>query len=50
MIAVVGVTGIGKSRFIRRVTERKDVKVGAGLFSGNIPRKPAIYGAADTIC
>jgi hypothetical protein len=39
VIAVVGVTGSGKSSFIGRVTKRRDVKVGAGLFSGEILNK-----------
>jgi ribosome biogenesis GTPase A len=39
VIPVVGVTGSGKSSFIKRVTKQKDVKVGAGLFYGEILNK-----------
>ena len=33
LIAVVGVTGSGKSSFIKRVTGRDDIAVGETLFS-----------------
>jgi ribosome biogenesis GTPase A len=34
VIAVMGVTGAGKSTFITTVTERKDIPVGPNLYSG----------------
>jgi hypothetical protein len=38
VVAVMGVTGAGKSSFIRRVTEDEEVHVGRGLQSSkNIP-------------
>jgi predicted GTPase len=38
VVAVMGVTGAGKSSFIRRVTENEEVHVGGGLQSSkNIP-------------
>jgi putative ribosome biogenesis GTPase RsgA len=34
VIAIMGVTGVGKSTFIASVTGRKDVQVGHDLYSG----------------
>lgn len=36
VIAVMGVTGCGKSSFIKKVTGRSDVKVGDNLTSGKL--------------
>jgi len=36
VIAVMGVTGCGKSSFIKKVTGSSDVKVGGSLTSGKI--------------
>jgi ABC-type transport system involved in cytochrome bd biosynthesis fused ATPase/permease subunit len=34
VIAVMGMTGVGKSSFIQRVTGRKDIRIGHSLSSG----------------
>ena len=34
VIAVMGVTGVGKSTFIKTVSRRDDVVIGDSLFSG----------------
>ena len=34
VIAVMGVTGVGKSTFIKNITGRKDIVIGHGLVSG----------------
>jgi ABC-type proline/glycine betaine transport system ATPase subunit len=38
VVAVMGVTGSGKSTFIRNVTENKAISVGHGLESGTEPK------------
>jgi hypothetical protein len=37
VVAVMGVTGAGKSSFIRKVTGNDEVRVGEGLQSGEAP-------------
>jgi hypothetical protein len=39
-VAVMGVTGAGKSSFIRKVTCNDEVRVGEGLQSGEAPSDP----------
>ena len=34
VIAVMGLTGVGKSSFIKNVTGREDIQIGHGLTSG----------------
>lgn len=36
IIAIMGVTGVGKSTFIKTITGREDIAVGHGLFSGTL--------------
>ena len=40
IIAIMGVTGVGKSTFIKTITGREDIAVGRGLFSGTPRRHP----------
>jgi hypothetical protein len=43
VIAVMGVTGAGKSSFIAKVTERSDIPVGHSLNSGKVPNISARF-------
>lgn len=38
LVAVVGVTGSGKSSFIKRVTENTDIEIGDDLRSSQNPK------------
>lgn len=40
IIAIMGVTGVGKSTFIKTITGREDIAVGHGLSSGTPRHHP----------
>jgi hypothetical protein len=45
VVAVLGLTGAGKSTFIRNVTRSEDVVIGQGLSSGkHLQHSPQVYG------
>lgn len=48
VIAVMGLTGVGKSSFIKNVTGREDIKIGSSLISREYLVIHALEAANDT--
>jgi len=44
VIAVMGMTGSGKSSFIQRVSQKQSTAVGHGLESGKAAKRPLKHG------
>ena len=49
VIAVMGMTGVGKSSFIKRVTGIKNIRIGLGLESGQRSHAMSKTFWADTL-